>query len=138
MSAIYPMSPNGIRSTALFGWLALASACGGAAPSAESADDETVKLQAAHGKAAPSPHDELTASDVVIKLRGNETDIRRCFFANPNARGSLSLSWNVNTDGRINALDLGIIKGRLNRRLPTGEPAATARTLLFSAAAISQ
>jgi hypothetical protein len=47
---------------------------------------------------------ELTPGEVVIKLRGNETDIRRCFFANPSARGSLSLSWLVNGDGRIEQL----------------------------------
>jgi hypothetical protein len=41
---------------------------------------------------------------VVVKLRGNETDIRRCFFANPSARGTLSLSWHVNTDGRVERL----------------------------------
>lgn len=41
----------------------------------------------------------------MIKLRGNETDIRRCFFANPSARGSLSLSWNVNAAGRIERLE---------------------------------
>ncbi len=53
---------------------------------------------------AAAPKDELTANEIVIKLRGNETDIRRCFFANPNARGSLSLSWNVNDAGRIEHL----------------------------------
>jgi hypothetical protein len=98
------MSSLRVRRSALVGWFALASGCGGAVPSTETANDETVTLQAAQGKAKPSPRDELTASDVVIKLRGNETDIRRCFFANPNARGSLSLSWNVNTDGRIERL----------------------------------
>ncbi|HYQ18269.1 MAG TPA: hypothetical protein VEQ58_20985, partial [Polyangiaceae bacterium] len=64
-------------------------------------------MTAAAGKlegGARAPQDELTAAEVVIKLRGNETDIRRCFFANPSARGSLSLVWNVNADGRIEHL----------------------------------
>jgi hypothetical protein len=83
--------------------VALASGCGGAARSAESPNDETSSGHAS-AKGAPLPKDELTASEVVIKLRGNETDIRRCFFANPSARGSLSLSWNVNSEGRIERL----------------------------------
>lgn len=47
---------------------------------------------------------ELTPREVVIKLRGNETDIRRCFFANPGARGALSLSWRVSSEGRVERL----------------------------------
>lgn len=76
----------------------------GSGPSAESPDAEDVALTPSAGRAAPGPEHELTASEVVIKLRGNETDIRRCFFANPSARGTLSLSWIVNTDGRIERL----------------------------------
>jgi hypothetical protein len=87
---------------ASFGFLLLAcSGCGASAPAAESADDEAARDA---GKHDTTPKDELTASEVVIKLRGNETDIRRCFFANPNARGSLSLSWNVNSEGRMEHL----------------------------------
>jgi hypothetical protein len=81
----------------------LVSACGGATEPAESADD-AVTLRAASGQESPAPKEELTAAEVVIKLRGNETDIRRCFFANPSARGTLSLAWTVNADGRIEAL----------------------------------
>jgi hypothetical protein len=40
----------------------------------------------------------------VLKLRGNETEIRRCFFANPSARGTLQLSWRVSTRGRVEKL----------------------------------
>jgi len=86
-----------------FGFLILAcSGCGGTSATAESADDEAAAARG--GKDAPVPKDELTASEVVIRLRGNETDIRRCFFANPSARGSLSLSWNVNSEGRLEHL----------------------------------
>ncbi len=83
--------------------LLLVNACGGSTPGAESPDAELSPASATL-KEAPQPKDELTASEVVIKLRGNETDIRRCFFANPSARGSLSLSWNVNVEGRIERL----------------------------------
>ena len=97
------MSPLGIARSALVVSVVWLSACGGSTPSPESADNEA-PLRAASGKGIPQPQDELTASEVVIKLRGNETDLRRCFFANPSARGSLSLSWNVNTEGRIERL----------------------------------
>jgi hypothetical protein len=40
----------------------------------------------------------------------------------------------LNADGQINALDLGVAKLRLNNRAPTGEPTA----LLFSSTAISR
>src|SRR6185436_12869926 len=103
------ISPSQVVRSSL-GFLILAChGCGGAsqAPtSADGADGAASEITAtrAHGKAAPVPKDELSPSEVVIKLRGNETDIRRCFFANPRARGSLSLSWNVNREGRIEHL----------------------------------
>lgn len=79
--------------------LALLGACGGQQP-ATSADGADAQPEATR----PSTPAELTAAEIVIKLRGNETDIRRCFFANPSARGTLSLSWRVNTEGRIEQL----------------------------------
>lgn len=90
--------------------LLLAGACGGSAPPAEdpsgaSSDDRPLTAAAGHvASTTRAPQDELTPTEVVIKLRGNETDIRRCFFANPSARGSLSLVWNVNAEGRIEHL----------------------------------
>ncbi len=103
LGTILVMSLLGVARAALVLSLVLASGCGASTPSADSADDEAAARRAA-GKDGPPPKDELTASEVVIKLRGNETDIRRCFFANPSARGSLSLSWNVNAEGRIERL----------------------------------
>jgi hypothetical protein len=82
----------------------LLSACGGPTSPASSADDEATEAARGSKSKARAPRAELSASEVVIKLRGNETDIRRCFFANPSARGTLSLSWHVNTDGRIEHL----------------------------------
>lgn len=103
LGAILGKSLSGVARSALGLSFALASGCGGAAPGAESAEEEAAASRAG-AKDAPPPKDELTASEIVIKLRGNETDIRRCFFANPSARGSLSLSWNVNAHGRIERL----------------------------------
>lgn len=87
--------------------LALAvSGCGGSSSGAASPDAEDGEGAdgSGGGARAKAPASELTASEVVIKLRGNETDIRRCFFANPRARGTLSLSWVVSSEGRIERL----------------------------------
>lgn len=91
--------------------LVCAGACGSAAttpaPESPAPLDDRQPLTAASGKLdapARSPQSELTPAEVVLKLRGNETDFRRCFLANPSARGSLSLTWNVNPDGRIEHL----------------------------------
>jgi hypothetical protein len=101
------------KASAYAALLTLVCACAGSAPPAASATGETAEvddtqpLTAASGTAAPQqrlPQDELTPAEVVFKLRGNETDIRRCFFANPGARGSLALVWNVNAEGRIEHL----------------------------------
>ncbi len=85
----------------------LSLGCGGSAPAPESAEDAAPLRAAAGQEASTSPREELTAAEVVIKLRGNETDIRRCFFANPSARGTLSLTWTVNADGRVERLKRG-------------------------------
>lgn len=84
----------------------LAGACGGAAEPAATADDadDAVTLRAAAGQQPPAPTEELTPAQVVIKLRGNETEIRRCFFANPGARGTIALAWTVNDEGRVEGL----------------------------------
>jgi hypothetical protein len=86
--------------------LLLVSGCGSGVPPAEVADD-AAPLRAAEGRQALGPREELTPAEVVIKLRGNETDLRRCFFANPSARGTLSLSWTVSSDGRVERLERG-------------------------------
>jgi hypothetical protein len=98
------MSPaRNVRLGALIAALFSSACAGSSTPSPRSAEGETEATQVAADE-TPSPANELTAGEVVIKLRGNETDIRRCFFANPSARGTLSLSWRVNTEGRIERL----------------------------------
>jgi hypothetical protein len=92
-----------LRLSSSLSLLLVLNGCGGSTEPPDSADGAERPRPAA-GKAEPRPTHELTASEVVIKLRGNETDIRRCFFANPSARGALSLTWNVNTEGRVERL----------------------------------
>jgi hypothetical protein len=93
------MLPRIARALSLSTLLA-ASACGGSTPPVETADDAT-PLRAASGRNDSPPREELTPAEVVVKLRGNETELRRCFFANPSARGTLSLAWTVDSDGRV-------------------------------------
>ncbi len=98
---VYAMALIGISRALTCSAVLSLVACGGATPSADSASDEGDGSSSASKRKARAPASELTAGEIVIKLRGNETDIRRCFFANPSARGTLSLSWHVNPDGRI-------------------------------------
>jgi len=51
------------------------------------------------------PPPELSALEVVSTLRGNETDLRRCFFANPGARGFVLFSWNVDGSGLVHDVE---------------------------------
>src|SRR5450432_2176789 len=50
------------------------------------------------------PGVELSATDVVQHLRGNETDLRRCFFANPSLRGLARFAWQLDRDGRAHGV----------------------------------
>lgn len=54
--------------------------------------------------AEPAPeakHAELAPTEVVQRLRGNETDLRRCFFANPSLRGAARFSWKLDETGKV-------------------------------------
>ena len=46
-------------------------------------------------------HAELSATDVVQRLRGNETDLRRCFFTNPRLHGAARFRWQMDADGKV-------------------------------------
>ncbi|MEO8903686.1 MAG: AgmX/PglI C-terminal domain-containing protein [Polyangiaceae bacterium] len=77
-------------------------ACGGsspapAAPSEDEAREPTHAAQKAKGE-------ELPPSDIVMRLRGNETDLRRCFFANPSLRGAARFSWQLDVEGKVHAV----------------------------------
>jgi hypothetical protein len=111
LGRVLPMLSPAVERSFVVSALLVAAACGGSPAPAVSADsassqDDTRPLTVASGEArkSPRPQDELSAAEIVIKLRGNETDIRRCFFANPSARGTLSLVWNVSPEGRIEHL----------------------------------
>jgi hypothetical protein len=97
----FPMKRGLGRTLVTVMGLSLVSACGAETSGAEHVESPP-RLEAASGRQPRAQKEEsLSATDVLIKLRGNETDIRRCFFANPSAHGTLSLSWNVTTEGRV-------------------------------------
>jgi len=79
----------------------LLGACGASAPPPSEAPEPS----------APSDADpvvkagvELTAAEVVQHLRGNETDLRRCFFANPSLRGATRFSWKLDVTGKVHGV----------------------------------
>jgi len=47
---------------------------------------------------------ELPPADVVVHLRGNEADLRRCFFANPNLRGAVRFAWKLDVTGKVEGI----------------------------------
>ncbi|MEO6602361.1 MAG: AgmX/PglI C-terminal domain-containing protein, partial [Polyangiaceae bacterium] len=72
------------------------NACGGSTPPAmPPAEPES------ESAAAQTHRAELTPAEVVQHLRGNEADLRRCFFANPGLRGALRLAWNLDATGKV-------------------------------------
>ncbi len=76
----------------------LAACRGSAPPPAAHAEASS----ASTSDAAPKKkHSELSADEVVQHLRGNETDLRRCFFANPSLRGAARYSWQLDVEGRV-------------------------------------
>jgi hypothetical protein len=81
--------------------LGVLAGCGGAtpAPSAEHAE-----AAPGHAEAPAKKGVELSAGDVVQHLRGNETDLRRCFFANPSLRGLARYSWQLDVDGKVHGV----------------------------------
>src|SRR6478752_4227796 len=81
-------------------------ACGSSPPpsaaSAEQAEATTTSATAAQQPKARLP--ELPAADVVHHLRGNEADLRRCFFANPDLRGAVRFAWNLDVTGKVQGI----------------------------------
>jgi hypothetical protein len=135
--------PAALVSPPFSSWLAAAVSltlpgCGAAPP------------RPAHGASKPHvahkrPHElELTPHEVVVRLRGNETDLRRCFFANPSARGAIRLAWHINLEGAVTAvereessLDDPQVEACLSERIgalhfgTTNEPAIARWTFVF-------
>jgi len=52
-------------------------------------------------EAATERSSELPAAEVVQHLRGNENDLRRCFFENPSLRGAATFTWRLDVNGKV-------------------------------------
>ncbi|HTA88886.1 MAG TPA: AgmX/PglI C-terminal domain-containing protein [Polyangiaceae bacterium] len=80
--------------------LGMLVACGASTPTptAEHAESAPKKTRLAKKGV------ELSAGDVVQHLRGNETDLRRCFFANPSLRGLARYSWQLDVEGKVHGV----------------------------------
>lgn len=82
------------------------SACGSSPPPrATSASADKAEFEA-----KTEPHQaktrlpELPPADVVHHLRGNEAELRRCFFANPNLRGAVRFAWKLDVTGKVQGI----------------------------------
>ncbi|HEY3254644.1 MAG TPA: AgmX/PglI C-terminal domain-containing protein, partial [Polyangiaceae bacterium] len=80
------------------------SACGSSPPpspaSAERVDTPTPVKDERPTARLP----ELPPADVVHHLRGNEADLRRCFFANPSLRGAVRFAWKLDETGKVHSI----------------------------------
>src|SRR5688572_13231826 len=82
--------------------LLLVFACAGDPP-----PEARVRPAAARApKKRVKPPGEVAATEVVRAIRGNETLLRRCFFANPSARGFARVAWRIGPDGRDSGVEL--------------------------------
>lgn len=75
--------------------LSLSACAPSATPHAEAPAEQPTPAEQAKARSV-----ELSATEVVQHLRGNETDLRRCFFTNPSLRGALTLSWKLDETGK--------------------------------------
>jgi len=76
-------------------------ACGGSSPPQTATPDNALVGNDAPAPSSKAKRAELGASDIVQRLRGNETDLRRCFFANPSLRGAARFSWQLDVLGKV-------------------------------------
>jgi hypothetical protein len=87
---------------AQFSALCIASCGGSGVPPA--APDGAASEQGPTTPGRKAKHVELAASDVVQRLRGNEADLRRCFFSNPSLRGAARFSWQLDLEGKVHGV----------------------------------
>src|SRR6478735_8845854 len=80
------------------------NACGSSPPPAATSADSTEHEAKAEPSVAKVRLPELPPADVVHHLRGNEADLRRCFFANPNLRGAVRFAWNLDVTGKVQGI----------------------------------
>jgi len=80
------------------------SACGSSPPQPAVSADNAGSESASTAHEAPARRPELPPAAVVHHLRGNEADLRRCFFANPSLRGAVRFVWQLDVEGRVSGI----------------------------------
>ena len=84
--------------------LCFLSACGSSPHVQKTAAHERTDLETESGARKPARLPELPPAAVVHHLRGNEADLRRCFFANPSLRGAVRFAWQLDVTGRVQGI----------------------------------
>src|SRR6478735_4774897 len=80
------------------------SACGSSPPPIAASPDHAEARATAKSAPPKTQLPELPPADVVHHLRGNEADLRRCFFANPSLRGAVRFVWKLDVEGRVHGI----------------------------------
>jgi hypothetical protein len=86
----------------------LATGCGGAQPEPVQAPKKAaIAKHARKAKPRRKKLPELEAQKIVLAIRGNEIELRKCFFRFPSARGRILVSWQVDAEGIVHDPELG-------------------------------
>src|SRR6478752_7145859 len=80
------------------------SACGSAPPPSPASANNAEFEAPAEQSRAKTRLPELPPADVVHHLRGNEAELRRCFFANPSLRGAVRFAWKLAVTGKVHGI----------------------------------
>ena len=88
--------------------LMLGTGCGGATPEPARAPPKKAAIAKHARKAKPRKKKlaPLEATKIVLAIRGNETELRRCFFRFPSARGTIKVNWQVDAAGIVHDPEL--------------------------------
>lgn len=94
-----------VRLSALAVSVALASGACGSSPAPAAASPPLAIPASEHEAKRPKARlPELPPAAVVHHLRGNEADLRRCFFANPSLRGAVRFAWKLDVSGKVQGI----------------------------------
>src|SRR6187549_771366 len=94
-----------VRLSALAVSVAFAVSACGSSPPPSAASPDHAEAEATAKSAPPKARlPELPPADVVHHLRGNEADLRRCFFANPSLRGAVRFAWKLDVTGKVHSI----------------------------------
>ena len=85
----------------------LATGCGGAQPEPVQAPKKAASRKSKHRTKPHKKLAELEAQCIVQAIRGNEIELRKCFFRYLSARGTIRVAWEVDAEGLVHDPELG-------------------------------